>query len=79
MSKVRPEKVKRMTSLTALESNAIGDGDRLKRKVAVIPKRVPKRKKRKEKSGGAAEYPRPFVRDTTAGIPAQMRLAVKHP
>ena len=52
MSKNRPEKVKRMTSLTALESNAIGDGDRLKRKIAVIPERVPKRKKRKEKVGG---------------------------
>ena len=50
--------------------------DRAQR-IAVIPRRVPE-KKRKEKVGVAAEYPRPFVKDTAAGNRAPTRYAVKY-
>jgi hypothetical protein len=40
-----------MTSLTALGPNAITDSIRLSAKIAVIPRRVPKRKEKEKKRG----------------------------
>ena len=63
MSKIRPEKVKRMTSLTALESNAIADCDRLKENIAVIHVEGPQKKEKKKKVGGRLN-----IRDLLSGI-----------